>query len=58
MTSPVMDVWIYKPNVIHKQIFGSRITYSSDRLIKRIIYPKLSVNLEPVEERITIEKSG
>lgn len=58
MIDPALKVWIYKPNVIHKLIFGSRIAKNSDCLVERIIYPKLYVDIEPFEEVITITKSG
>ncbi|VUZ54381.1 unnamed protein product, partial [Hymenolepis diminuta] len=53
-----MNVWVYKPNVIHRLIFGSRIKYLSEGLIKRIIYPKLHTGVEPFEETIIITKSS
>ncbi|VEL26892.1 unnamed protein product [Protopolystoma xenopodis] len=57
MSSPfdaVLLIWINKPQVLHKLIFGSKVTQHGDKLIKRKIYPKLSTSIEPFDE--TIEK--
>ena len=55
---PAVDVWIYKPNVVHRQIFGSRVNFVSDCLIIRTVYPKLYTGIEPFEEKIIGTCSG
>lgn len=58
MCTNAVDIWIAKPHVIHKRIFGSRITHHSESLITRIVYPKLHTHILPFEESIAVTKSG
>uniref|UniRef100_A0A0X3PTL0 tRNA (uracil-O(2)-)-methyltransferase n=1 Tax=Schistocephalus solidus TaxID=70667 RepID=A0A0X3PTL0_SCHSO len=51
-------VWVEKPHVLNRKLFGARLLMFSGDFAVRVVYPKLFTGLDPFTEEIRFENKG